>query len=279
MANHWQYDKLLITHFNQRILKIYIYWEYEILHVFRQCPGDTDSRCSYRSGLTWCSICTGWRGWGAGRGCCPACSRSRCSPSAAQSTTRRTQSPHFCTIHNINWEHIFSSLKIFDLPLSPDPVVARLARGSVVVVLGHGGPHALHLVPVLDVGEGEHLLEAGEGLALLPPEAEVPAPGDALTEVHDLHVGPREHAPVARRQPPVSAACVFGQALMEIFLSKCTVKHNKCGWINLDFKKIEFPSIPVRHGSCWCWMEELEPPEQRRGGDQQWWSWFYAEGG
>ena len=126
-------------------------------------------------------------------------------------------------------------MKIFDLPLSPDPVVARLARGSVVVVLGHGGPHALHLVPVLDVGEGEHLLEAGEGLALLPPEAEVPAPGDALAEVHDLHVGPREHAPVARRQPPVSAACVLGQALEEIFLSKCTVKHNKCGWINLDF--------------------------------------------
>ena len=88
--------------------------------------------------------------------------------------------------------------------------MARLARGSVVVVLCHGGPHALHLVPVLDVGEGE-------GVALLLPEAEVPAPGDALAEVHDLHVGPREHAPVARRQPPVSAASIFGQALMERF--------------------------------------------------------------
>ena len=95
--------------------------------------------------------------------------------------------------------------------------MARLARGSVVVVVCHGGPHALHLVPVLDVGEGEHLLEAGEGLALLLPEAEVPAPGDALAEVHDLHVGPREHARVARRQPPVSAASIFGQALMEGF--------------------------------------------------------------
>ena len=96
--------------------------------------------------------------------------------------------------------------------------MARLARGSVVVVLGHGGPHALHLVPVLDVGEGEHVVQAGEGLALLLPEAEVAAPADALGEVHDLHVGPREHARVARRQPPVGAACVFGQALMEIFL-------------------------------------------------------------
>ena len=96
--------------------------------------------------------------------------------------------------------------------------MARLARGSVVVVLGHGGPHALHLVPVLDVCEGEHVVQAGEGLALLLPEAEVAAPADALGEVHDLHVGPREHARVARRQPPVGAACVFGQALMEIFL-------------------------------------------------------------
>ena len=101
--------------------------------------------------------------------------------------------------------------------------MARLARGSVVVVLGHGGPHALHLVPGLDVGEGEHLLEAGEGLALLLPEAEVPAPGDALAEVHDLHVGPREHASVTCRQPPVRVACVFGQPLMEILLSKCAL--------------------------------------------------------
>ena len=123
-------------------------------------------------------------------------------------------------VQNILWieKKYFKFQKIFDLPLSPDPVVARLARGAVVVVLGHGGPHTLHLVPVLDVGEGEHLLEAGEGLALLPPEAEVPAPGDALAEVHDLHVGPREHARVARRQPPVGAACVLGQALMEICL-------------------------------------------------------------
>ena len=118
--------------------------------------------------------------------------------------------------------------------------MARLARGSVVVVLCHGGPHALHLVPVLDVGEGE-------GVALLLPKAEVPAPGDALAEVHDLHVGPREHARVARRQPPVGAACVFGQALMEILLSKCTL-------VNLtrffySHKSGNFPSMPVRHGS------------------------------